>query len=388
MLASALTAAGFHCRPLRSSEHVALQVATPDGPYYVDADLNVMERGDIAELMQRGREPFVLFRDFVPRPNSPLSLKGIDWQWWPGDTVAFSGRRPRLLFRPINGADPYNIDGVDIYHRVAARDTRVGEAWLTLGPRVVASGTTQGVPSVDVDVQFPCVLLGAELIGLPAHSRVSLLAPTGDELAERELPRKPPFFRFDQISWIRGTIEPVDMLSNWGGHARRVYLSDLEDQVLTDSNAPAGEVRRDLWLHLFEDGVELGPLVHGPDPVGPHRAQPQNRVVIERGMGAFRLYQKAHLVFSSSDGSDPVTNGRRYWYRVQEAGPRSTVRGRYGFRFRIHDVHSLPADWRVHLRFQYNRAVMPEWSSAYLVSDNPGIVLSNEFHDGWLRQAS
>lgn len=374
MLASALTAAGFHCRPLRSSEHVAIQVETPDGPYYVDADLNVMERGDIAELIRRGREPFVLFKDCPPRPNSPLSLNGIHWQLWPGDIVAFTLRRPRLLFRPLNRADPYNIEGVDIYHRVAACDTRVGEAWLSMPPRVVRRGTTP--PALDVEVQFPCVLLGAELTGLPADSRVSLLAPSQDGFTEREFSWAPPIFRSHAVRWLTGTIAPSDMLSNWGGHARRAYLGSLEGHIVTDSNAPAGEVRRDLWLRLFEDGQELGPMVHGPDPAGAHRNQHQNRIVIERGMGAYRLYQKSHLVFSSTDGSDPVTNGRRYWYRVQDSGPHATIRGRYNFRFRIHDVDALSPDWRIHLRFQYNRAVMPTWSSAHLVGHTSRVTLS------------
>src|SRR5215831_18838253 len=59
-------------------------------------------------------------------------------------------------------------------------------------------------------------------------------------------------------------------------------------------------------LHLLEDGHSLGPR-HAP-----------YQTIREVGRGAF-LHWYGSLYFSSSDGTDPRTNGRRYTIRVRAA---------------------------------------------------------------------
>jgi hypothetical protein len=351
---------------------VALQVSTPDGPYYVDADElhATLTRGSIEDLARSPREPFVFFRGCAPGAIMRVPDASVDWQWWPGDTCAFGSRRPRLIFRPLEPRDPFNL-GADPYHRHAAAGTRVGEAWLTLPPRVVTTGRDRRGTWTDVDVVSPFVLLSADVAGLDdTDARVCLVA-TDHEGARREvaLPSSRLFVRALQPMAVEGTVDPEDMLSNWGGHARRVVLADLEGRIVTDTSALNPGVPTPSSFRLFEDDRELGPQVHGSMPTGPHREAPENRAIIERGGGRYRVYQAAHLVFSSSDGSDPVNNGRVYRYRVTAYPPAWSafdVRGRYRFGVRIRHEGPLPASARIHLRFQYNRAIMPAWTVARL----------------------
>jgi hypothetical protein len=81
--------------------------------------------------------------------------------------------------------------------------------------------------------------------------------------------------------------------------------------VLPDSVGCAGDDMADPLrsrLVLFEDGVELGPA-HAP-----------HAVVRVQGGGAYSHWGGS-LLFSTSDGSDPNINGRRYAVAVGPAKP-------------------------------------------------------------------
>lgn len=144
-----------------------------------------------------------------------------------------------------------------------------------------------------------------------------------------------------------------------------MYLHDLAGHVYTDSTVPRPEPYAFQSLRLYEDNAPLGPMLHGPDPGSyVHRRAVENREIIEIGHGRYRLYQTAHLVFSSSDGSDPVTNGRRYWFTVDTYPALWEARGRYSLRVSIEGPAAIPRDARITIVFQYNRALMPDWSRA------------------------
>lgn len=73
----------------------------------------------------------------------------------------------------------------------------------------------------------------------------------------------------------------------------------LEDAFGAPGDSPGSPAASS--MRLFEDGVELGPA---------HSAHAEIR---ERGQGRFSHWNNA-LYFSSSDGTDPRTNGRTYTY--------------------------------------------------------------------------
>lgn len=83
------------------------------------------------------------------------------------------------------------------------------------------------------------------------------------------------------------------------GHA---YVAALP-RLLGEPSDAEGHSR----LVLLEDGRPLGPA-HAP-----------HLQVQEQGGGRYSHWLD-HLVFSSSDGSDPRTNGRRYEFLVPEPG--------------------------------------------------------------------
>jgi arylsulfatase A-like enzyme len=86
--------------------------------------------------------------------------------------------------------------------------------------------------------------------------------------------------------------------------------------------------RQDSQLVLLEDGRPLGP------PHAPHAD------IRARGAGAYSHW-KGTLIFSSSDGSDPSTNGRRYV--AEYRGPTGLGRGRYAPLALRDPFASLPA---------------------------------------------
>ncbi len=82
------------------------------------------------------------------------------------------------------------------------------------------------------------------------------------------------------------------------GHA---YLMDIPSSLVSD--IPGAENRS--HLALFEDGVPLGP------------AHQRHELIRSSGGGRYSHLNK-RLVFSTSDGSDPNTNGRRYhWIELR-----------------------------------------------------------------------
>jgi hypothetical protein len=103
--------------------------------------------------------------------------------------------------------------------------------------------------------------------------------------APRPLRRlKPPFLWLEGQGWFRA------LASGRGGHA---------DDALFPTRSR---------LRLFEDGVELGPA-HAP-----------HDGIFQSGKGRYSHWAGA-VWFSTSDGSDPNTNGRVYAYRLAAARP-------------------------------------------------------------------
>ena len=81
----------------------------------------------------------------------------------------------------------------------------------------------------------------------------------------------------------------------------KAYLMDIPSSLVSD--IPGAEDRS--HLALFEDGVPLGP------------AHQRHKLIRSAGGGRYSHLNK-RLVFSTSDGSDPNTNGRRYhWIELR-----------------------------------------------------------------------
>jgi len=120
------------------------------------------------------------------------------------------------------------------------------------------SHAPSNAPNVAWALALACVLLG--------------LTPATRLAAQASLELAPPF-------------------APWQGHAFTLGMPPE-----WPSDAPG---RQDSQLVLLEDGVELGP------------AHALHAVIRESGAGALSHWNGT-LIFSSSDGTDPNTNGRRY----------------------------------------------------------------------------
>jgi hypothetical protein len=101
---------------------------------------------------------------------------------------------------------------------------------------------------------------------------------------------------------------------------------------------PLGDVWSDVArsrLVVLEDGRALGPA---------HATYQQ---VIDQGQG--RFYHWAHnLFFSSSDNSNPLTNGRRYQLRLPEPAHPDTSPSAQKARYQIHQAECIKALFRMH----------------------------------------
>ena len=100
-------------------------------------------------------------------------------------------------------------------------------------------------------------------------------------------------------------LQPTSITSN-GGHAyvvavpHRAFPYEVHSDDINDGLRSR--------LRLYEDGVQLGPA---------HTAHVSIR---DHGHGTFSHWSGS-LVFSSSDNTDPRTNGRRYTAAVPRASP-------------------------------------------------------------------
>ncbi|MED5330596.1 MAG: hypothetical protein VX916_04830 [Planctomycetota bacterium] len=144
----------------------------------------------------------------------------------------------------------------------------------------------------------------------------------GRDLTQREW-AKGSGARFSQIlstslsEETESEVDAIDLDPHAFVHVRRnLWQVALPDALTKDGNDTV-ETRRSRWM-LMEDGVPLGP--RHVDPVA----------VAKFGEGAFS-HKKDGLYFSTSDGSDPTSNGRRYTFvlnrlRLLPSSGRSPVR--------------------------------------------------------------
>jgi len=89
-----------------------------------------------------------------------------------------------------------------------------------------------------------------------------------------------------------------------GGFAYRVdHLTKEEASKLSNipGNDPANEQDSTSPIQIYEDGNKIG--------LG-HRSFSEISTV---GLGRFGHWRERHIIFSSSDNTDPRSNGRRYW---------------------------------------------------------------------------
>jgi hypothetical protein len=89
---------------------------------------------------------------------------------------------------------------------------------------------------------------------------------------------KPPFEQYGHASIFRGLGE-MDALAD-------------DEHVENDTRSP---------VLLYEGFVQLGPA-HG-----------NFRDIMDLGSGRYSHWRKDGFIFSTSDNSDPTTNGRKYW---------------------------------------------------------------------------
>lgn len=105
-----------------------------------------------------------------------------------------------------------------------------------------------------------------------------------------------------RLGWL-GTSEPLDpaRLQHNGGQAYTLDLGEPEPSVWR-AGPDGSEAPRASRLVLFEDGRRLGP------------AHASHAAIREQGGGRYSHWGR-HLYLSSSDGSDPRSNGRTYAVR-------------------------------------------------------------------------
>ena len=104
----------------------------------------------------------------------------------------------------------------------------------------------------------------------------------------RQIP-SPGFFRIIRALWRKPYSGVIDQFTPEQGHC---YLAALPGELLSDRDSTSS-------LQVFEDGRALGPGRAAHDDVR------------RRGTGCFSHWGE-QLYFSTSDNSDPRTNGRRY----------------------------------------------------------------------------
>jgi hypothetical protein len=93
----------------------------------------------------------------------------------------------------------------------------------------------------------------------------------------------PPFPHEDGMAWQADQMRPFD---------RKALLPYSDDPAAERGRSP---------VIIYEEGKPLGP------------AHSNFADISKLGRGRFTFWTGQGLIFSTSDGSDPNSNGRRYW---------------------------------------------------------------------------
>jgi hypothetical protein len=124
-------------------------------------------------------------------------------------------------------------------------------------------------------------------------------------------------------------------------------LKDNE-HIITDSNEPLYTSKKGSMFsfRIFENGQRIGSFNN------------DHKAIINDGYGRYHLYQRNHLIFSSSDGSNPKDNKHSYSYEVEAYPILYDAKGRYKLDFRVCGDKAKQRKLRVD--FQYNRNIFPD----------------------------
>ncbi len=159
-------------------------------------------------------------------------------------------------------------------------------------------------------------------------------------------------------------LDPAVVSNSWGGQSYLIYV----DQPRVVGETSTFAYAQDYDVVLTENGV---PLSRQPPPGNVS-------AIIAEGKGQYSLRDDGLLVFSTSDNSDPRTNGRHYQvsYTPYSNFAEPFTSREYFLKFcpKTADDFSFVSSTRVQTRFQYNRAI---WTQLGIMAKTmPQIVLN------------
>jgi hypothetical protein len=342
--------AGISAYSVTSKYHSALQVCLEnscpnDSSFYVDGDMNRILKGNINELRKSDNLLAGLFPDGQlykstegKLPLPPVIKDGpMSFSLYPNEEIIFSLTtiRSNVVNLPYPGDPPSIPDG-----------TSPGVAYLNLSNYAVG----EFGQCTDYVVNSPYVVQKAELLNAGNKETLFVRYKEAHQSKEELVPFNSSKLNISSVpkKIIRGTMNKNLMQKNWGGYSARYYipLKDNE-QIITDSNEPTYTSKKGSMIsfRIFENGQRIGSF------------NSDHKAIINDGYGRYNLYQRNHLIFSSSDGSNPKDNKHIYSYEVEAYPILYDAKGRYKLAFRVCGDQAKQRKLRVD--FQYNRNIFP-----------------------------
>lgn len=360
MLARAYELLGYDATIISNPRHVIGEVSTGEKSFVVDANLGPFIQGSFAESQESSFEfldsdPGMQYLynsifvddgdansfyelDAFPHVQLPTSFPV---NLAPGETISFENKHTsdRVVTYPV-----YTKELTESYEESVFQYLGNGTITHNLKYNIVADDEN-GCRIYRLDSPYVMIEAAVKNLDLEKVKEFSFSLSKGNwspfELTSSD-------FTINYAIYSEGSQEiilnPNTFLNDWGGYSYRLYLKPLI--VTYDMN----DKREDMDLVLYEDGIPL------PYPNGDG--------IIEEGEGRYSVPHTNMLFFSTTDNSDPRTNGREYKAQVTTYTSLAEPFGRYHYYLNacptVEGDFSFEDSLNVETIFQYNRLVLPE----------------------------
>jgi hypothetical protein len=364
LLAAVYDLLGYESTIIANPRHVFLEVTTDERSFMVDGNLGSFFPYSFEESVAANFN----YPDFISGENietynsifvddqdktysySPANLPytqlptDFSVELYPEETISFDSESSinRLISNPV-----YTGEFIQTYKESVFQYQAQGSLTHNLKYRVL-NEDEQGCRIYEFD--SPYVILQAEIEQLDLDALESLYFSV-DQSSWNLIDLNESNFTIDYNLFNQGIKEimlnPDEMLDDWGGYSYRIYLRPI---IITYEMA----TKRDYMdLVLYEDGVALPPYPNDHDNL------------ISQGEGRYIPISPNMLIFSTTDNSDPRTNGREYKIRVTTYTTLDEPFGHYQYFLKA--CPNTPEDFlfedsmKVKSIFQYNRLMLPEF---------------------------
>ena len=345
-------ALGYDFSVISHPNHTFGEVDSPAGKFIIDADLENFKKGpfklgeDYPNILD---PPEKVTRIPVEENFKPVHLKAFDFNLNPGEVLKLYDENINpsfvLLGEKPNGETP--------------------EALVNTKTALLEYSTQSAL----IEEDGKCRTYNFESPFVISAATIENLAPNRIESIEVKF--KQDWNIINPIAYKKGKLNLNHHMFAIGKRVERIKPEEMNKREklfgaplegLTISVSPEqGHLREDYDFVMYEDGLQL------PYPGSKYSD------IRDNGMGRHVVDGSMNALFSTTDDSDPRTNGREYTAEFTDYSSLEGVYGRYGYDIKI--CSSKPIPFIAKTWAQYNRNLLPN-KIGKASSLNEGITVS------------